>query len=445
MAEALVFPSIDGIELQLSDISNLGAVAGLADDRVLAEVLRLTPFDGANVYKAILGYSIGAGGLTPSRQPIVTTSGAANGSITVSPFRAIIGSRNAPNTAPSPNPAAGYQGNVLANWRDTRSAIFTGSTTALTLAIQLAANASGNPRWDLVYAAVAVDANGPSVSRRVKSITSGAVSTQAVPQFLTSTVNVSVLQGTPSGTPVLPPLPADAGGVYYIALCYVRIPNGFGSSSTIATTDIRTAGFRRAPFRDLSSGFRLEPATGNNDVDATYATNFPWVASTGPRPGPFMSNDWIGGKMVAVDIDATAGNVTLFSHPQGSVVDSSVDWRGRRFLVFSQAGPASGSKFDHDPTAKTFTIPSTPGGNAIGSYWEMASSMFADGRAVSGGATVSDLTNARNSGIASGAEVWLYTPMTGAGAGNLLVNYNLTLPAARITYWIMASEQFPNF
>ena len=134
--------SQNGQELQKDDVNLVAHEAALADDRVLAELLRLAPFDGQRVAKAILPFGhAGAAG------PTVAPNGP-TGSVLISPFRAVIGSR-------SP-----VQVGAKDCWRDIRSAIFTAGPFALTSIVGFNPNPTSTPRWDLVCAAVAVDANG---------------------------------------------------------------------------------------------------------------------------------------------------------------------------------------------------------------------------------------------------------------------------------------------
>ena len=58
MADVLTWPTQDGQEFQQGDMQTLSTVAGLADDRTLAEILRLAPYDGTNLYKTVLPYGV---------------------------------------------------------------------------------------------------------------------------------------------------------------------------------------------------------------------------------------------------------------------------------------------------------------------------------------------------------------------------------------------------
>ncbi len=137
MAEPIYQHELDGQEVEQEDINLLGRTGGLADDRVLAELLRLAPFDGTNTAKAILPFALRA-----ADSGTVVPNGA-TGSVRILPFRAIIGSRTSIATDP------------LAAWRDIRSSVYSQTTGsgALGAAAAFAPNTTTTPRWDLVYAA----------------------------------------------------------------------------------------------------------------------------------------------------------------------------------------------------------------------------------------------------------------------------------------------------
>lgn len=442
--EPLVFPGIDGSEFQLGDAQNMGAVSGLADDRVLAELLRLAPFDGTHYAKAILPYGYQQIEAAADPGATVTTTGTGNGSIVVSPFRAIVGSRNAVNAAPSPNPAVNYQSDALANWRDIRSGIFVGSSTSLTQTIQLAANSSGDPRFDLIYATVAVDANGPSVSRRVKSTSTGSISTQSVPSYLQCTVTIGVVQGTPyvSNAPDYPSAPADAPSssppTFNIPLAYVRVPNGFTSTSTVSTRDVQDC----APAVTLHrarGGFSCQPANQSNKIGGTVLStaDFYWPSGAGARPGPFLPPSMTGMESIFVEVDCVNGTSipTNWSHGTGQIVDDSRDWRNRIFIVYATASSAA---FANDPTGAAARLPL----DTVAVVTQMSNSIGADGQLVASSSTVSQLTNTIDAAIGSGAIIGLYVdPSTGA----LKFYSNGTAVGARIFWWLFATAPFPNY
>lgn len=322
----------NGQEIRQSAYNDLGSVAALADDRVLAELLRLAPYSGS-VTRVIFPYASGASG----SKGTVEKSGAADGSVKVNPFRAVIGARTAEAT------------DAKKSWRDIRSGIYLGGTTARQGTVTFGANASGNPRWDLIQAVVAVDANGPSENQFVKNPTTEVVTSTSVVPYLQTTVTVSVVAGTPAATPAFPSPTADGGGTYYIPIAYVRIPNGFTAGSTIAATDIAMV----APVAEPSRGGgapRIIVPDQSYKKDGTILTSTnqgAWGASGAARPECYMNPDMFGGEILPVQINLTGPanySHNAMSTGADSVIDSR-DWRGRMFLVFVECEESNSALF----------------------------------------------------------------------------------------------------
>lgn len=316
----------NGQEVQKDDFDLLGKVSGLADDRVFAELLRLAPFDGSNVAKAILPYGSSASGTT-------ATVEAGTGAVTVHPFRALVGARTAEATS------------AIDCWRDIRSAIFVGTNMgggeSLTWSQTLTANASGSPRWDLVYAAVAVDANAASVSRYRKNPSTKVVSASSVVTQLVTTVTVGVVTGTPAATPSFPALPSDAAGVYYIPLAYVRVVNGFTGASVLNAKDINEV----APVVTLHHQGAVRPADGNVDgagVSTSSSTSQKWTGTTATQPKMYLQPSMAGGESLLVAIDLTDASSANWSHQDGAILDASRDWRRRLFRWQALVSTSSG-------------------------------------------------------------------------------------------------------
>lgn len=305
--------TVNGQSVLQADLNAMGETAALADDRVLAELLRTTPYDGTTIARGILPYAHDKSGTGA----LVAPNGA-TGNVKVNPFRAIIGSRTAVAT------------DAKKNWRDIRSAIAVGSTT-LHQTASFAANASGNPRWDLVYAAVTVDATTASVTRKVKNPTTKAITGQSLVTQIATTVALGVQAGTAAASPSPPAIPADAGGTYYIPIAYVRIPNGFGASSTVLTTDIGTIAPVLAPSRG-SGAKSLRVASTNSNL-----TTAQWQAwgSSGTRPKIFIPSSLSGSETLLINLNLSNASSANWSHQSGGLIDNSRDWRGRltKFMV----------------------------------------------------------------------------------------------------------------
>lgn len=289
----------EGQQLLRQDLNLLGETSGLADDRVFAELLRMTPYDGSTVSRGIL----------PATGTLVAGNGA-TGSVLVQPFRAFVGSRTAEAT------------DARKNYRDIRSGLSVAeaaTTRATTIAV--AANASGNARWDLIYAIVTPDDPLTAVSRKVKDPWSKVVTSTATVTHKVTTVTLATAAGTPSATPEYPAVPADGGGAYNVPLAYLFVPNGSGSGTQyFPRSNIVIA----APIIDLS------PAVGGRPIviaDTQYtmstALQHGWGSGT---PTHFVPPTvGVGGETLVVALDLTTG---ALSHANDSIVDSR-DWRGR--------------------------------------------------------------------------------------------------------------------
>ena len=419
MAENAFTVTTSGQEVQDGDVTQLGVTGGLADDHVLAEFVRMTPLTGSTVSKLIVPYVV-AGNTKGTVVPTQT----ANGSVLVHPFRAICGTRNAANGAPVTGNIT-TDSDALANWRDIRSGVYVGSSTTLTATLALTPSAGVNPRWDLVYAAVTPDANGPSVARRVKNPTTGNISAPSVPEYIATTVTVAVVTGAYGSTPALPALPADGAGIYYIPLAYVRIPTTFSVSTTILSTDIRGTTQNLSGFANLSDSFDCGVATGNNDENANFNSGgtFPWLlpgASLG-RPAPWMPPDMRGGKMIVAQVDNVTGGT--YSHANNDTVDNSIDWRKRLITVVANYGTAI---FATDPTGST-PVGAVPDDGSTNTTIQFGSSFVASSAGV-WGATIGGVTVGLLVNQSSGNLTWSTTGAVGK----------------RFAFMIFATGQMPN-
>lgn len=433
MAESQYYPAtspsgvpviVNGIEVQTGDLVLLGKTAGLADDRVLAELLRLAPFvnSGSLSPKIILPYDIMSSPATPGTvQP-------GTGGVFVFPFRAVVGSRT---------PIAS---DAKASWRDIRTGVFTASTTALSEQLLLSANSSGGTLWDLIYARVDVDVASNSVQRRVKDPNAANPSVQAVFQTLEQVVTVGVVAGSVANTVPSPPI--DVVGVtYYITLAAVRKPNGFNGSSVVATTDIRDLA-PTAPLARSTGAMTVRPGNGNHDGAGTYATNFPW-SSGGGRPPVFLPPSMVGSESILVEFDVSNG--TAPSHRNGDVVDSTVDWRNRFFAIFATIS-TDALKFANDSSTSGVSIPFgqyfTNSSQLITPDFRMANSFVADATLGAGTALIYEATNSLFHNIVASGTLGIYVDMA---TGVMKAFLSGTPPNnVRVLLWLMATAQFPN-
>lgn len=289
----------NGQQVQKQDFESLGETAGLADDRVLAELLRMAPYDGA-ASKGILPF-----GHAESASVATVVPNGATGSVIVNPFRAFVGSRVTAATS------------GLRNWRDIRSAVYAGLTT-LGTQISISANASGNPRWDLIYATMSIEVDSASATRKVKNPVTKVITDETVALFKVNTVGVSVAAGVASATPTMAPPPVDGAGNYYIPLAWVRVPAGFNATSTVLPSDIAES----TAVLSLSSSMGVSSARPASRASvATTAEQQLW-GSSGVRPSLWLPASMRGSESLVIPVDTAVD-------ADGVVLDNSRDWRNR--------------------------------------------------------------------------------------------------------------------
>lgn len=432
----------NGQQVQQQDFADIGETGGLADDRVFAELFRLAPYDGSTVSRGILRYIYaGASGSVGTVAP-----NGATGQIKVKPFRAVLGSRTTAGTE------------ARKNWRDIRSglSIAEGATSTDTL-VTLSANSSGNPRWDLIYAAITPDANGASTTRKVKDATTRVVTPQSVVPNLITTVAIGSVTGTPGASPSFPATPTDSAGTYYIPLAYVRVPNGFGSSSTVLTTDIDDI----APVLMVSPAVgasRCRPANqqskaGGAAISGTGTTTdnglVAWGATSGHRPAVYMPPSMAGKEEILIAMDLFHASSTNWTHQDGSLVDDSIDWRNRLFKWTAMIATSGGSNCIFPWQSPVAGFPPIPGAFTVSTLdTNFASTAHQIGFGQSftydiavGKATVATLvsgSNVPNTIMAGSTAVKLYTDLT-SGALRVAIT---GAPGAVFFIWLEASAQY---
>jgi hypothetical protein len=338
MERQVVFGT-NGRAVEQDDINALGEAGGLADDRVLAEMLRLVE-GSATPVKAILPFGKStAAKVTGANNGALVSGGSADAKIRIMPFRAIVGSTTLAATS------------VLEHYRGIRSGIHVGASSLFTEKV-IAVNGSGNPRWDLVYASVQ-----PNVvttdTRFLKSTSSGAISSNTYDIYKSTPVTITVLAGTPGASPTRPALPADAAGTYNIALAYVWVPSAHnGTTSTVA----RSQFYELASVASVAAPMgvpRCQPAsslhTSGQSVDSAQGHQQLL------RPGAYLPSTMVGEEKRTILLQRGFAPV---SHADGAVIDNSVDWRFRYFdwQIHARAGTASTAALASDRNA-TGTTP----------------------------------------------------------------------------------------
>jgi hypothetical protein len=430
----------DGQEVQQDDLTLVAENAARADDRVFAELARLCPLapGGSDTpARGIMPFAIS--GVRDPSSPLPTalvSPNGATGAVKVAPFRAFIGSRVVESS------------DARSNWQDTRSTLSVAKgSTSLYLLQAFAANTSGQPRWDLLYALVTIDASAQTTNRYYKDTTDDSPTPVTVTVTVLTTVSIGVVQGTANASPQPPSAPADTATTFAIPIALVLIPNGFGASSTIAQNQIAT----RAPLVGLNSaasggGMSIEPMDSAFDALLSNNTNTGWRhwgASGGTRPPAYMPSTFRGGfmKQIAVDIGGQSYSITPSA---GDVIDASRDWRRRTFMWLLQYGNA-GEYFPWEeaaayPASMFFGRPLDP---ATG-CWGAGQSFYDDTQSGYGPAhsTILEVIGGTTSptNLTSPKNFYLVVDQTN---GNLVVEYN-TAGCGIFHVLLIASGQFEN-
>lgn len=414
----------NGAEVRRQDINNMSDNARLADDRVLWELLRLTT-GSATPQKGILPYGksgwAAESGLTSTA---LVQGNVANGSVRVMPFRAIIGSTD-----------TSAQSEKL---RGQRSGYHVGSSTQYR-DVALTANASGNPRIDLVYAIVEPDADGDTADVVRKDPIPPHVISTLVSETVTkkTTVTLSVVTGVTGASPTPPVLPSDGAGLYNIPLCYVWVPTGFTAASTVgrgAITEI-------APCLPIHSSMGVAACMPANQqwVEGGTVSGHQTVATDRSKQnGAYLPSTMQGKEERVIMLQL---GLSPQSHYDGDVIDDSIDWRFRyfRYTVHHRSGSSATNAFASDRNnspsigCMLATRTTTLSGCGQTFYDDSADTIaVADGN---GTAVYTDL------GTGASVELSIYARNTD---GALIVKL-VGPPTYQILIWLEASAPYSNF
>ncbi len=402
----------NGQEVTQDDLNLVADEAALADDRVLAELLRVRPYDGATIVKRVMPFRYSDTGLSGVQDSIVVGG---TGGVDILPFRAIVGSRTA------------VASDATANWRDIRSALHVG-TGQLHTHIDLASDTGGGARFDLIYAAVTVD-QASGVDRKVKDPATLVVSTQSVDSRVTTSVEVLALKGT-EGAATKPSLPADAGNVYYVGLAYIRVAAGFVTGVTAVQPYDVWEWVDCAAIAESTGAMSVRVADGNNDPAGAVETNTAWTTA-GVRPPAHLPSTMVGGESIIIALDLTTGSA---SHADGDIIDASRDWRNRLFRFWATAKSATASPtFAWEQSAATPMVPEAYAGTIIADVFTAGMGQsFTDAKfaAYVDGTSMSELSGGIAILVNSLGQLELYLPTTA--------------PNAKVIIWLDASAQHAN-
>lgn len=317
------FVPTQGGAVQTQDFATLSDNAALADDRILAELIRPAVFSGGAVQKLILpsarsGRSI-VNYITGSA--VVIPSGAGDARTVIRPFRAIVGIPGLITSIGS-----------LRAWRDLRSVIHHGTQTEANVSLVQHAATSVNHRWDLIYARVDIDQPTADVPRMVKSA-AGVVSPQNVSVSVENTITIGVTQGTESGSPSRPAVPSDSGSTYYIPLAYVLLKHPHTLSTEIPHDRIWEI-FTPAYLGEATGAQSRGPANGAYSTEGFAQASDPWDPSGG-RSKSHLPPSMHGGvsRFFLVPKSLAVGT---------HLIDNSIDWRNRFVKWHAQSDPFDG-------------------------------------------------------------------------------------------------------
>lgn len=327
-----------GQQVTREDIDTLGESAALADDKVFAEIFGL-----GNLEKAVL-----------CRRNLITISNATEpATISVAPFRALVGSRG----LESADPRAFHV--------DARSAVCVGSTTAATSIVLPAPPDAIGPdekyRWDLIYATLTVDATGPTDIRKVKDPTTAVVAASTVPEFYRATCTVSVLQGVQAvspASPALPSLPADTATTFYIPLAYV----GRRNTTSVFYVDQIYEVAPMAKFQNQAGGPVNSAFTAGGSYLTTSRLN-DWPKDVN-RPRAYLPPSF-GSKLETVVFACNTRSGGAQTHTSGQIIDTR-DWRNRVVRWFASVRTATTDNHRFAWEQKVHTQRPVPwGGDAV--------------------------------------------------------------------------------
>jgi len=342
--ETLYTHTVAGQSLDQEELNLVSAESAKADDRVLAELLRMIPGLAAGyVHKAILPYRIE--GLHPdetahSTTALITPYGT-TGSVLVHPFRALIGSRYVASSS---------------TWYDIRTARYLGNIDPL-WAYQLVLDATvANHRWDLIYARVDLTVESTPVERIVRS--GGGDAAEDISLYTNTTVTLGVVKGAEGASPTKPVLPSDGSGAYYVALAYVVLPHPFTSSTAVEPAWIHENA-TTAPIASSTGAVTLKPASFAYADDSPLWAQRAWGPSD-ERPEEHLPATMTGGaeRILAFDfLDV----VKSLDPDAATIIDNSIDW-SNRILTFTVYGTAvAGRRFSWMPNSDPL-VEVEPGG-----------------------------------------------------------------------------------
>jgi hypothetical protein len=423
--------AVDGQGVALEDLHVL-AEAALGEDRALELVSHMNQRvgPGGRSIVPLYPFNSGVGALgVPAQGPLLTP---AVGGASLSPFAVHVGPPSVTD------PLGGRFAAVLGE-----NTIGFVSTVA-------------NNRWDLLYARIDVDINGPSVDRVVKAA-DGTVGSQSLAVTKNCTVSLGTVTGQEAGSPIRPAVPADGGGAYYVPIAYVFLPHPYTNGQTIAKTFlhevapvIRPGAPHCAPVAQLN-GRNSQGLSGTDKIWNQQTGT--WDTNDRPPDG-YLPATMVGEEKRLITLDFETGPSVPLNAT--TLLDNSIDWRNRIFKftyqIYSTPSPIEFAWSGGGTAVEV--IPSTEN-----------TSLSTAGYARTGVDMGQSFRDSGVSGQTAGSAVILYLRHTGDGdfqgamrgippsstvmlevdiGGNLNVRVNNVNPACRIVVWLEATAPFHN-
>lgn len=317
-----------GQELSLEDADAMSLSGASADDRVFAELLRLTPYAGT-IARAILPFgSIGSDGTDPSHAGIVKASGSSDAKIRVYPFRAIVG-------------PIGAGGDPLNSYRKIHSVVVAADSGANLFSELTLEPTVANNRWDLIWVKVSLNAVESTASRYVRDQTTEVVTLETLDVIIKDAYTLGVTKGTEATLPIYPTTPSDSGSDYYIPLAFVLLAHPFTGASPVIKYRIHEV----APVVSISRAMgaaTLQPGKAQWDPNGALLTATTFLTSA-YRPDVYLPPTMTGreSRIFAFNWEVTNKSPAINNI---HLLDDSIDWRYRIFEWRAQVNHNAGSE-----------------------------------------------------------------------------------------------------
>lgn len=318
-----------GIEVTAQDWNAITQLASKSQDYVIAELFRMPPNGGA-ISKGVLPF--GFNGPNSSTAGIVTATGSTP-TVTISPFRALIGSTVV-------NPPA----SPLDSWREVRSVVVASSNPGDNFSYSITPpNTSTNNRIDLIYLHVQLGQAAQTQTLYERDPTTGVISQPTLTLQSDDVAGVTFISGTEAGTPTPPVIPNDgtpSANDVYIPLAYCYLAHPFtGAITNIKIQEIAPV----IPMSRTMGVGSLMPGNQQYTPGSALLTATPFNVSGIPhRPETYVPPT-MNGKEERFFCWRWDGNPKSPAVNTTCAIDTSIDWRKRLFKWRAYAAHSGGA------------------------------------------------------------------------------------------------------